>query len=208
MDVRMEERIMKKFYTIIGQQYLEGGKYKDRDLILDCIFPITAHILSVIKKKEIFEVVVVDSFNTEESRLNVNLLRKELEMYFDKDFEFHYVNVDFGHEQKTQIQTFMRLYETFKENDEVYFDITFGLKPIPMTVFVSCNYAQRFIPGLKVCDVVYAHYEYGKDKDYVHPIVDVTSLFLLNNLIETISRFEKKNPMDFLKNVFELENEH
>lgn len=208
MDVRMEERIMKKFYTIIGQQYLEGGKYKDRDLILDCIFPITAHILSVIKKKEIFEVVVVDSFNTEESHLNVNLLRKELEMYFDKDFEFHYVNVDFGHEQKTQIQTFMHLYETFKENDEVYFDITFGLKPIPMTVFVSCNYAQRFILGLKICDVVYAHYEYGKDKDYVHPIVDVTSLFLLNNLIETISRFEKKNPMDFLKNVFELENEH
>ena len=43
------------------------------------------------------------------------------------------------------------------------------------------------------------------DEDYVHPIVDVTSLFLLNNLIESISRFEEKDPMKFLKTVFNFD---
>ena len=45
------------------------------------------------------------------------------------------------------------------------------------------------------------------DEDYVHPIVDITSLFLLNNLIETISKFENEDPMQFLKNVFDVEEE-
>ena len=80
-----------------------------------------------------------------------------------------------------QIQTFMRLYETFKENDQVYFDITFGLKPTPMTVFVSCNYAQKFIPGLKICDVVYAHYTFGMDEIMCIQLWMSQVCFLLNN---------------------------
>ena len=151
---------MKKFYTIIGQQHIGKVNYGHKNMTLKCMFPITAHISTVIKQGEKFEVVAVDSFDTMDSHKNVELLKEELEKSFNNSFEFHYVNAHFEHEQKSQIQTFMRLYETFKENDQVYFDITFGLKPTPMTVFVSCNYAQKFIPGLKICDVVYAHYTF------------------------------------------------
>lgn len=196
---------MKKFYTIIGQQHIGKVNYGHKNMTLKCMFPITAHISTVIKEGEKFEVVAVDSFDTMDSHKNVELLKEELQESFNNSFEFHYVNAHFEHEQKSQIQTFMCLYETFKENDQVYFDITFGLKPTPMTVFVSCNYAQKFISGLKICDVVYAHYTFGMDENYVHPIVDVTSLFLLNNLIESISRFEEKDPMKFLKTVFNFD---
>lgn len=204
MEVIIE---MKKFYTIIGQQHTSKANYEDvnKNRITQCVFPITAHILSVIEKGEVFELVAVDSFNSSDSHENMELLNKELMEYFGDSFTLSCVNAHFEHERKAQMQIFMRLYETFKENDEVYFDITFGLKPTPMTVFVSCNYAQKFIPGLKIRDVVYAHYIFGMDEDYVHPIVDITSLFLLNNLIETISKFEDKDPMQFLKNVFDVD---
>ena len=166
------------------------------------MFPITAHILSVVKKGEKFNVVAVDSFVSNDSYENIALLREELREYFGDLFTMKVVNAHFEHEREEQVHTFMSIYETFEENDDVYFDITFGLKPTPLTVFVSCNYAQKFIPGLKIRDVVYAHYKFGMDEDYVHPIVDITRLFLLNNLIEMISKFETDDPMQFLKNVF------
>ena len=189
---------MKKFYTIIGEKQILKTKYEsvDKNLITKCVFPITAHILSVVKKGEKFNVVAVDSYE------NIALLREELREYFGDLFTMKVVNAHFEHEREEQVHTFMSIYETFEENDDVYFDITFGLKPTPLTVFVSCNYAQKFIPGLKIRDVVYAHYKFGMDEDYVHPIVDITRLFLLNNLIEMISKFETDDPMQFLKNVF------
>ena len=51
----------------------------------------------------------------------------------------------------------------------------------------------------------YLDLKFGMDENYVHPIVDVTSLFLLNNLIESISRFEEKDPMKFLITVFNFD---
>lgn len=195
---------MKKFYTIIGEKQILKTKYEsvDKNLITKCVFPITAHILSVVKKGEKFNVVAVDSFVSNDSYENIALLREELREYFGDLFTMKVVNAHFEHEKEEQVHTFMSIYETFEENDDVYFDITFGLKPTPLTVFVSCNYAQKFIPGLKIRDVVYAHYKFGMDEDYVHPIVDITRLFLLNNLIEMISKFETDDPMQFLKNVF------
>ena len=55
---------MKKFYTIIGEKPILKTKYEsvDKNLITKCVFPITAHILSVVKKGEKFNVVAIDSF--------------------------------------------------------------------------------------------------------------------------------------------------
>ena len=95
---------MKKFYTIIGQQHIGKVNYGHKNMTLKCMFPITAHISTVIKEGEKFEVVAVDSFDTMDSHKNVELLKEELEKSFNSSFEFHYVNAHFEHEQKSQIQ--------------------------------------------------------------------------------------------------------
>ena len=86
---------MKKFYTIIGQQHIGKVNYGHKNLTLKCMFPITAHISTVIKEGEKFEVVAVDSFDTMDSHKNVELLKEELKKSFNNDFEFHYVNAHF-----------------------------------------------------------------------------------------------------------------
>ena len=85
MEVIIE---MKKFYTIIGQQHTSKANYGDvnKNRITKCVFPITAHILSVIEKGEVFEVVAVDSFDSSDSHENIELLNKELTEYFGDSF--------------------------------------------------------------------------------------------------------------------------
>lgn len=201
---------MKKIYTIIGQQELSKSFYGDAnhqlygDFNEKTMFPITTYLSKIVKKGEEFIVVVVDAFDSEKSNNNIVKLKDEITSYYGDNFSYEVMKANFAYEQKAQIQTFMELYKTFKPNDEVYFDITFGLKPTPMTVFVACNYAKKFIEGIKICNLVYAHYDFNADENAIHPIIDITSIFLLNNLIDTLSDMNSTKPMNFIEKVFDL----
>lgn len=203
---------MKKIYTMIGQQELSKSYYgnQNRELYKSCtqsvLFPITTYISTIIKPTDSFSVVLVDSFNNERSHKNIELLKEELRSIFNNTFDISVVNANFEYTQKAQIETFIQLYKTFEEGDEIYFDITFGLKPTPMTVFVSCNYAQQFIKNIKIKKMVYAHYDFNQDEDYIHPIIDITSLFLLNDLISTLSDMDSSSPMQFIERVFNVKS--
>ena len=93
---------MKKFYTIIGEKPILKTKYEsvDKNLITKCVFPITAHILSVVKKGEKFNVVAIDSFASNDSYENIALLREELREYFGDLFTMKVVNAHFEHEKE------------------------------------------------------------------------------------------------------------
>lgn len=200
---------MKKIYTMLGQQNTNLSLYGNEDGTLfknfdsKVKFPLSAFLSTIVKKDEPFIVVAVDSFDSPASKENNLLLEQELKNIYGNSCEYRYMKANFTYCQKGQVETFKELYNSFESGDEVYFDITFGLKPTPMTVFVACNYVQKFMKDVKIKRLVYAHYDFN-DPDRVHPIVDVTSLFLLNSLIDTLSMMDSQKPMDFISQVFEL----
>lgn len=204
---------MKKIYTMIGQQKLNKNFYGDVNHQLftkdktSVYFPITAYLFSIIDDNEKFKVLIVDSFNSSASKQNIKLLNEELNYFFSKTVTIEIINTNFAYDQKGQISTFKKLYKTFEFNDEIYFDITFGLKPTPMTIFVTCNYAQKFIENVSIKSMIYAHYSFEADDSYVHPIIDITSLFLLNNLIDTLSQMQSSDPTKFIDSIFKIDEE-
>lgn len=206
------EMKMKKIYTMLCQQevgvnyYGDANNRKFANFDYKVHFPVVAYLSTIIEKDEKFKLIVLDSFSSEGSNRNYKILEDELNQYYPNQFEMVRLDVAFEHNQKGQISTFMKLYQTIEENDEIYFDITFGLKPTPMTAFVSCNYAQKFVKNVTISNLVYAHYNFEADEEYVQPIVDITSLFLLNNMLETLSKMNSSNPMGFLKSVFKVED--
>ena len=200
---------MKKIYTMLGQQKINTCFYGNEDHTLynnfdkKVKFPVTVYLSTILKDEETCTVVAIDSFGTESSAENRLFLEEELHSFYGERVQFEYLNADFSYSQKGQIETFKIIYNSFKPKDEVYFDITFGLKPTPMTVFVACNYVNKFMKDVKIKRLFYAHFDFN-NPEQVHPIIDVTSLFLLNSMIDTLSMMESENPMSFIDQVFDL----
>lgn len=200
---------MKKIYTLLGQQKIGMSFYGNEDHTLyknfseKVQFPITAYLSTILKGSETCKVVAIDSFGTEATRKNRILLEEELHKFYGDRIHFEYLDAALSYTQKGQIEAFKIIYNSFEPQDEVYFDITFGLKPTPMTVFVACNYVRKFMKDVKIKRLFYAHYDFN-NPEQVHPIIDVTSLYLLNSMIDTLSMMDSENPMEFIDQVFDL----
>lgn len=204
---------MKKIYTVLGlspqdpkSNYVNeyGEEFKCTDKVY---FPITAYLTSLIKDNESFILYAVDSGQNEHTLRKNKLLQEEIEKYFPGQCDYRYLKADLESNAKGQIATFKKLYNTFIADEgtfEVYFDVTFGFRPTPMTIFVACNYAEKFLDNIKIKNLIYSQFDF-KNKDKPQLIVDITSLFLLNNIIDTLSSMNSSNPMKFLDGIFNVE---
>ena len=205
---------MKKIYTVLGlspqdpkSNYINenGEEYsKCRDKVY---FPITAYLTSIIADDEHFILYAVDSGQNEHTLRKNELLKQEIEEYFPGQCDYRYLKADLESNAKGQIATFKELYNTFIDGDdeyEVYFDVTFGFRPTPMTIFIACNYAEKFLENVKIKKLIYSQFDF-KNKDNPQLIVDITSLFLLNNMIDTLSSMNSSNPMKFIDSVFKMD---
>ncbi|MEG1474207.1 MAG: TM1812 family CRISPR-associated protein [Longicatena sp.] len=202
---------MKKIFTIVGQQKLEERFFGDSDGVLypECKKKVKSSLLPTllrnIEKKETFKILALDSFKTEYSDTNYKLLEEELNDNFPGQFEIERLYAPVKGSGKDQVAIFKAIYQKFEEDDEIYFDITFGMKPTPMAVLVACNFAKKFVKGVRIRKLIYTLYDFTKDENYVHKIIDVTSLFYLDQLIDTMSSMESSNPTAFIESVFQSE---
>lgn len=196
----MERDPMSKYVNELGQEFPKCTE--------KVYFPITAYISSVIEEEEHFIVYCLDSKQNDLSLHKATLLKNELDSKYPNQCTLHYLKADLRSDAQGQVQTFKQIYETFvvdeKETHEVYFDFTFGFRPTPMTVFVACNYAEKFLKNVKIKSLFYSQYNHTKPSE-PQLIIDITSLFLLDGLITTLSSINSKDPMKFIDKVFKLD---
>lgn len=206
---------MKKFYTVLGlsnsdpkSKYVNefGEEYpKCRE---EVYFPITAFISSVVNEDEPFILYAIDSGQNVNTERKAKLLENEINYYFKGKCNFRYLEANLESNTKGQVETFKKIYNTFIDDNydqyEIYFDITFGFRPTPMTIFVACNYAEKFLNNVKIKNLIYSQYNHDDPKG-AQTIIDITSLYLLNNLIDTLSILKSSKPMDFIDKVFKLD---
>ncbi|MDO4467857.1 MAG: TM1812 family CRISPR-associated protein [Bacillota bacterium] len=205
---------MKKFYTVLGLSPKDPqSKYVDEfgkeypKCTEKVYFPITPYISSVIEEGEKFILYAIDSGQNEHTLRKKGLLEEELNKYYPGQVDFRYLEANLEQDTKGQVSTFKTLYETFVEDEnehyDVYFDFTFGYRPTPMTIFVACNYADKFLKNVKIKNLIYSQFNHANPNG-AQPIIDITSLYLLNNLIDTLSMMNSSKPMEFIDKVFKL----
>lgn len=203
---------MKKFYTMVAQQKIELSYYGDEQgkLYPKCQkqvhMPLIVTLLNEVKENERFHVLAMDSFQNPASQHNYELLKQELEENFAGRYTIENIEAPVEINAEGQIALFKKIYRTFEVDDEVYFDITFGYKLIPMTILAACNYAKKFIDGMRVRKLMYAVYDFTKKDDpaFVHKILDVTSLFYLNDFIDKLAQFDTQDPTVLIDQIFDI----
>ena len=71
-----------------------------------------------------------------------------------------------------------------------------------MLVMVACNYAYKFVEDVSIKKIFYTLYDFSKDENYVHKIIDMTSLFYLEQFLQKTSVENSKDPTKLIDLLF------
>ena len=117
-------------------------------------------------------------------------------------FEFKTVTQNEKFEGHTINRFFKDIAHLIKDDDKIYADITFGIKPYTFSMFIAMAYAVRAAKNVSVETVVYALKYSGKsDRESNSKICDLTSLFYLNEIAGQMRAGDKAKAdrmLDFL----------
>ena len=101
-------------------------------------------------------------------------------------------NVDF--DSLTFSAFFKNIAKLFKDEDIIYMDLTYGMKPYSIGLFIAASYAVKSAVNARVESVVYAQKYKGQgdaEATSISKIYDITSLFYLNEIAGNLHAGEK-----------------
>lgn len=208
---------MKKFITYVSQQpkeQLVKGEYKSPDGIFKCdfeaSFPVLIMMNSFVEEGEKIELTALVEKDNDNCKNNMEVLKAEVdELKKIKDFQFEIkeILVSGDETNKEQLRTFEKLLNSIKDGDELNVCATYGTKPIPIIEMMAVNAAVKIKKGVSIGCVSYGRAvrdNTGAIKELV--IYDITSLFLMNRLVDSIAEAPRENAEDVIKRLLE-ENE-
>jgi CRISPR-associated Csx2 family protein len=134
---------------------------------------------------------------------------------------FEAVVIPEGHTEQEIFQVFQKIFDKLETDAEVYFDITFSFRSLPMLGIVLLNYAKKVMDA-KVKAIYYGNYEAGRAEQQLHlqnarhkqldeatiqrlkdnpvqaPILNLLSLSILQDWTSAASEFIKLGKTDSL----------
>lgn len=202
---------MKKYYTTISQQpkeRLQETIYGNpgKNPILSCTAPTHYPIIPLIrntaqKGEEIKVIAVKPEYETTEYCLSV--LKEELEaLKAEIGFEYgeiQIINTPVSEMVNNHLDLFGELVKTAADDDNIYVDITFGTKPIPMILLMYMNYSYRFCKNISIENVIYGSFDHSEKKSNIY---DVSALFYMNSTINNMENVA--DPAEFIRTVIQM----
>lgn len=149
---------------------------------------------------------------SEETQSNFNAYIAELKMLRDEigfDYKLNYLPIPHDETAETHFDVFRMLVQELKpkQNDEVekfYADVTFGMKPISMILFMVFNYLYRFTNNALPDVMIYNQYD---------PVLETKKLFELSHLFHMNAMFEHmtglnvKDPLEYVERLLGMQEE-
>lgn len=178
----------KRIYPVNGNTLLEINE--------PIYFAATAAIVSTLKTDDEVKVVLVKTEGGENAGdENAKLFKEELD-HFNKaigaNISYKIISGPFDLSQTNFKHIFKDLLNELEHNAEIYADITFGPRTLPLLLFPIFQFAEKFFDN-SISYIVYAKVEFDENKKIIagsEMIYDITPLYLMNsftNLIETSS---------------------
>lgn len=209
---------MKKFFTNIPLQkekQLQPFLYQacgNRRLVMDekTRFPIIPAINGYVEAGEEFRVIAVMQ-DSDDAKRNLGLLEEELKSLCEKKrlpFPANGIECIAGSEDQTVISnlvTVQSLLDCIGDEDELYVCVTFGTKPMAMTLLSAVRNACLLSHNTKVSCIVYGEIDRRNSsdpKDWKCSIYDETPLVELDRLSYAMAL---KSPHTALKNIKKMQ---
>lgn len=127
------------------------------------------------------------------SDINVQKYKDELESFnasASVNIEYKVIEADFDESQDTQEKIFKSMINELAVGSEIYCDITYGPKSLPIIIFSVLNFAEKFFDA-DIMNIVYGKVDFSKDSSgktvVSNPeIVDMTALYCLNSITNVV----------------------
>ena len=155
------------------------------------IFPINAVLAEKLKKNDEVKVILLKTVTEKgHSGTNAGVFQQELDKINAKigaNISYETIDTDFVETKHSHERRLRAMLSKMEDDAELYADITFGQKPLPMVLMCVLNFAEKFF-NADIKKIVYGKVEFVKHEDgkvrLENPeLYDVTSLYYLNNLM-------------------------
>ena len=194
----------KVFLSTVLLQEFKPVPYASRDLDLhdkQFKFPISYLLDDNITADD--EIVIITGMNqTENPKKNYEYLVAEMQNILDSHnakAQFIIVdeldpNTDRELFDSLSFSTFMKeVADTIRDDDQIYADMTYGLKSYTLAMFIALNYVVKSCNNVEIKKMIYGQL-YRGDKQYpkIDDIIDITPLFRINCIVNQASAGEKQ----------------
>lgn len=215
IDYEMEMTEMRKvfFSTVMMTPDNPGNRvvYQSRDFDMgdrNYFAPISYLLDANIDEND--DILIITTLTqTTNPENNYKILRKEME----EILEAHKAKASFVEiyepdhtKQRDEMDSltfsrhFQEISDYFQDGDRIYADMTFGMKCNTICSLIAMSYAAKAGQDVDVDCMVYAQYYRGDtDTSPTSDIIDITSLFYINTLVNNTKPGQKKSTDEFLR---------
>ena len=202
---------MKKYYTAISQQPEKSLKlihYQNpgQSPVLEygeTHFPIIPLIANTAESGETVKIIAVKpAYTTTDYCLKV--FQEELKAVSEKtgfSYELEVIDTPQSEVIGNHLDLFTKLVDSSSDGDQIYADITFGTKPIPMLMLMFMNFAYRCRKDTEIEAVIYGALNH---EEKTASLYDVTALFFMNSVVNQFDSEQISDPAAVIRKLIDL----
>lgn len=191
-NIMMMKKVDKFIYP------LDGKVLYDKEIA----FPINSILAGELKENDEVLVVLLKKNDIEgNSDHNVGMFMAELNAINNTvgaKIEYKIISSDYDESKETQETQLRAMIDVLSDGDEVYCDMTYGPKALPIILFAVLNFGEKHF-GIDLKQLVYGKVDFVGGKPCNPALIDMTPLYYLNsvtNSIECRSGKEAKEMLD------------
>lgn len=152
-------------------------------------YPINAVLADTLSKQDELKIILLTTENsTENNQKNTELFIQELNsINSDIGAKITYETLDseFKETKDNHELRLKQMIDKIEDGSELFADITFGPKPLPMILMCVLSFAEKFLK-CDVKSVVYGKVTFTGENISNPELYDVTSLYYINNLTNSM----------------------
>lgn len=193
---------MKKYIFVLPNERAEKKRLCEGDIELETAFPMLLPIRLTAEQGDTVNVTLIITENSEGTRSNFLTLMMELKkLAQERGFRYELTEIRITGEEtpEKQKRVFEALIETIGDDEEIFADITFGNKALPLVIFTALSYGYKLRRNTEIKTVFYAELEYDEPK-----LHDISTFFHMESVIHSVSRSVPDEPLSIIKRILNM----
>lgn len=210
----------KKFITSLALQSLDSYKYNTlgNDKLAysrETCFPVIPLIFNnVAENDEITVIVLKTESDVEGEREKIEKNQEKLEAELkviaaEKSFKYQvrFIMRPYEDTRMAHMELYKKIIAIFEDNDIIFTDITYSTKTMPIILFAALRYAYALKKGVEIACISYGNLNFHEtDPGQKANIYDVTSLFHIDSIVESVARMNVDNPQEVINVMLDLKS--
>lgn len=158
-------------------------------------FPAIPLFNAYVEEEETVEVITI-TYDIPECHRNIKLLEEEIAAVCTAkhaSYSLDSIEVPFDDSIEAILNVYQQLIKRLTDGDDLFADITYGSKPMPIVLTMALQYAYRTLANVSIECVVYGQISHHKEPKEAK-IYDVTALVQLDEIVSLIADSNVADP--------------